>query len=688
MSKYYKSVGVPQTQFRQSKAPSGPTVDVNARQEIENERANSLGSAITNFIGIGASVAQTTAEYKDREKRRVLSANKLKLDEIQTDITANFEKSVTAELGDSFGTADLKKVAEARDKVWADYISKYKNEEYSPFLEETLGTTKSVLYRKFSEKNERRFTQKAVTNSLSSINKIMSSNELDDKNKIDLINDQVEGLLSLSDTDLEDLVVPNKEQLVTEFLSQAFSQGIKNDNMIFTEMLLNSPVVKEELKNVEGIDDLKKITKQKAFQQRNIAIKNSEQSMDMQMSQAVTAFGITSVDNFSNYYEQLVANIPAAFRPDAKFKKDLTEKYFGDIEDQKLYQQLRPSLDKGDTTVLKLNDLTGKKADAMLNKHAMSVLNIDTLDRDSVFNLTTSGDRDIQLKSLYTSGIVPPAIREAMNTISSGYEEVNGVRVHRMQKHYNALMATKDLIKGTGLSVTDFVTPETHAQVMFFGETMELANNGAITKEAAQQRLESFQLSFNKDRDSRGLYVNKDAQKFIKTDEHSKWMDDAVDSQSFFNIGDNVFPEYARATLNHYFNLEMLNTNDPDLARSRASEAFEKMHVTVELPSGDDVKVRKEFGDNLETYLDVAKSLPNISNYFEITALGKTTFDSDRVSFGPTPDGRGVQFYVDDMPLSSVSLKDWRKRVEMINKAKKAYTERQFTKKMEKLKQE
>jgi len=50
MSKFYKEVATPESQGRQTVSPSGPSVDVNARQEAQNE-AGGLGGAIQSLLG-------------------------------------------------------------------------------------------------------------------------------------------------------------------------------------------------------------------------------------------------------------------------------------------------------------------------------------------------------------------------------------------------------------------------------------------------------------------------------------------------------------------------------------------------------------------------------------------------------------------------------------------------------------
>lgn len=77
MSKFYEKVATPETQFRQSKAPSGPTVDVNARQEIENEFQSSLGKAITDFVGTVGNVAQGLETLKRTSKAKMIAKHGL-----------------------------------------------------------------------------------------------------------------------------------------------------------------------------------------------------------------------------------------------------------------------------------------------------------------------------------------------------------------------------------------------------------------------------------------------------------------------------------------------------------------------------------------------------------------------------------------------------------------------------------
>jgi hypothetical protein len=179
MSKFFKEVATPETRGRQTVAPSGPSVDANARQEAANNTGG-LGGAIQSLIGI-ANAGSNAVDKHNEEELKAMS------DEFKIDSMAITEGAATSMHRDLevFASEKEKKVfdlsddeiAQATQTSISEQLGNYGDIKYKPLAQKMLEEKRGKYLQFISKKNKQdKFSDKTGKLGKSTVKELFNIN--------------------------------------------------------------------------------------------------------------------------------------------------------------------------------------------------------------------------------------------------------------------------------------------------------------------------------------------------------------------------------------------------------------------------------------------------------------------------------------------------------------------------------
>lgn len=639
MSKFYEKVETPQTQFRQSKAPSGATVDVNARQEIENEYQSSLGKAITDFVGAVGSVSRGVEEYNRVNKAKMIAEYGLdaKADTatygsaISADVDARarekYNKGIddlTAQELDELTTAASSDYLKTKsDKVYFDLIKDDVDRKKQAFIERQANKNQETLKNKRYDK----FTGEAATIFKTAPDTESAVAEL--KQLLD-VNVGTESL-EINGEQVNPAIADTHQNAKLRMLQKLMQDSIGTRDIKALETLKSKEM--KEFFDIPDYDNalsvLEKQTQSKINAQRQI----SKDRIEEQMYIGIENGGFKSAKEVETWFDDQINRLGEYDKPDTKDILKMKSDAMEAIQEQITYENVYSRVKEGDYTFMERTNLKKKTRDSFNNKFFQDETGIDDLSPQGIEYAVLSGSKDAEIKAYFNKfGKVPPALELYGKTAPSG-------SIAALRQKRNVFMNMSVLTEGTPVSLENIYSPEEQTRMLYIGRLLDDAEDGVISEADVSQAYRNFNNDVKKNRDSFGNYVSERAQEYLSDEDTQNWLTENVKDANW-TTDEQSAQGYRRRQLTHYFNLAMETTDDPELARQKAEKMFMGKHRDVEAPNGEETVLPSEYmGYQVKDFLKLAKNHPDFDPFRELgylgTGIGSDTYFERSISFTP-----------------------------------------------------
>lgn len=628
MSKFFERVATPEKQMQQSKAPSGPNVDVNARAEAQNEYNNSIGKAIGDVLGITHSVAQSINKNDEFE---------LEMMRTEHDLDASND---TRDSG-----TFIKTYIDSKDKN--KRIEEYSSDELSRLTKEA--TQKYISEKKFGDKSYFSLIKEKIDKKSSTfLDKQYVINETYKRNKrYDVFVDEASVIASSID-DVEELSMELKglveqhvgaDSEIQDTQSNAklrILQRVMHDAIGKRDINALKKLKSKEMKEFFDIPDydnavqvLEKQTQSKVNELRQL----SKDRLEEQVYLGIQNNGFKDSKQVEEWFDDQLSQLSEEQTPDTRDILKLKADAMGAMEEQATYEKVYAAVREGDSTLMERIGMKKKQRDSFNNKMFTDETGIADLSPDGIETAVISGDSDAPIKSYFNRfGSVPPALKLYGSTAPSG-------GIASLKRKRDVFMNMSVISEGTPVSLEDVYSPEELTRMSYVGRLLEDAEDGVISESEVSQAYRNFNNDIKKNTDTFGNYVSPKAAEFLHDDDTKEWLTENVKDASW-TTDEFSAQSYRRRQFTHYFSLAMENTDDPAVARERAEKMFNARHRDVEAPNGEETVLPDEYmGYKVRDFLKVAQNHPDFDPFRALgyfgTGAGKETYFNRSISFTP-----------------------------------------------------
>jgi len=628
MSQFYEKVATPEARLRQSKAPSGPERDVNARQEAQNDLQNGLGASIMNLIGAAQGISNIVQKGNDAEKADMIREHSLDAKKDTRNYASGADLYIDKKAREN--DKDKKDLTEDELELYMndydmEFFKEHGSKPYSELIKEEAQNKRFAFVSRQSQinkefKKETRYEQLVDT-------QLLEFNNSDDSK--DIVKSMQE---TLDKTVGEGLGVEDTHQNAKMRMLQKIIQNSVNSRDYKMLKTLKSKEMSDffdmpDYKNAVNV--LEKQTQSKVNQLRQ----TSFDKISDQVYLGVDSGAFSNMKEIDSAIDEQLNQIDEEVRPYTKDIMRLKARLSTAFEEQLGYEEVKSRVESGDTTFMKRTGIDKKTRDVYNNKMFQDATGLDSLDPQSLSTAILSGDRDAEFRSAYnTFGTVPPAMKLYGEAPISG--GINGMK--QASAVYQNLSVQ---VEGTPVTLDDIYKPERQTELLYVGRLLDDADAGVISEADATQAFRNFQNDIKKNRDGFGNYVSPSAQEFLNDDETKEWLQENVTDASW-TTDEQSAQGYRRRQLVHYFNLAMETTDDSSVAREKAEQMFSKRHRDIEAPNGEEVILPSEYMeyDNRD-FLKIANNHPDFEPFRSLgylgTGVGKETYFENSISFTP-----------------------------------------------------
>ncbi len=696
MADFYQKVATPQTQFRQQRSDSGPSVDANARAQAQNSAQNNIGSAIMSLIGTSATISNIKDTQDDLNKKKMYAENRLNI------------KADTHGLA-SFMDVELKARAKKDGKGVEDYsdqeiknilnessdsFSKAHNlseKEYFSLTQEAMEEKKlAVLDRQLNINTETRKNKKYNTfvNEAKTIFKVSEDPQVIVASMDQLLKTSV-GFenVTIQDENGKDITYQPEIQDTQENAKLRLIQPMVEDVMSSKDpkalRMLESKEMKEFFKDVPDYDNLVNAAK---FQVQSTLNKNRQISYDKIEESAYFAMDsglFTSAKDVDSYIDEQLSTLGEDNVPDTKDILRLKGQLSKSMQEELNFQGMYAALKSGDYTVLERSSLKKKEIESVQNKLFSTETGITDLSPEGINTAIKSGEFDAPIKKYFNEGYpIPPHLEKWANTPPSG--GIDGIRTK-----YESFMQLQSLTQDTSKTALDVFNPKEYSRMMFVGNMLSNLDSGTIDNKQAHEIYSSFNNDVSKNVDSYGTFVSTKAAQALETNEVKEWLSN-VKSDAPWTYDEFSSQAYIERQYKNYFSYGMEATDNPEEAQEMAEKMFSSRHVAFENPDGSEGIIPNEFkqfavnssgSTDIQSFIDVAKNAEPFQNYMQVAGFkGRfKDFSFERnLSFKPNPSyerNQLMNFYYDGKFVMQLTPDQMRENVSRINSNKKKQAE-------------
>lgn len=516
MPKFFEKVNTPESQRVQAKSPSGPSVDVNARQEAANESQSSIGNAVQSLLGVATQVDNTVTKINKENKAIMEKDNQLEADYAVRDYPSKTKialEAVALSKGKSLRDLTDEEIQTELPKIRADFVSNKKELEganYLPIVEDRL----DVLQHKYS------LHQNKVNTAYTK-----------DKNYDKLFVTEFANFKNVPDADLDSWLKVFSENLENTVGDGRLIEDTKEDasgKLVtrFIEGLVkaNDPKLKAKFDKAvksglfKNVDDLKSLSQ--VVEQATYAELSKQQQLNLEKASDGVYGGIDSgaynkASDITAYYKELDERRKQSgdelYAPDPKKYLKQKAAAYKAVEEEGTFQDIYDEVDKGDFTIVDRALDTVKEKENYWTKHYSKKTGITDMSALGILTATVSGEVDETSKSYAESGArYPEAVILAYDTppIAGG-----GKTLPEMQQlQVNALKQMVGLTQDTPRSITSQLKVSSVTRIMHTGSVLDRVADGTLNAKEAQDAISAYSNDLKKNTNSRGIFTSEKAE--------------------------------------------------------------------------------------------------------------------------------------------------------------------------------
>lgn len=681
MADFYQKVATPQTQYRQPRQYSGPSVDVNAHAQAQNDYNNNIGSAIQNLIGAASSVNSIVKQNNKRDEQRMIAEHSLDAQADAYGVATHIHNSLKAQAekdGRSLEDYSDQEIKGFADKAQEDYVKAHKlsDKKYFTLTQKVMEHKKQAVVLNTLKTNEATIQQKritAVTRQFQSAYKGGASAA-----------DMIDGLKATIDTNIGftektrrdangDLIsyMPELQmsqgELESKFLANFMNMAIVDKDINAVEMM-NSKEFKEYFKDNPAY---KQLAGAAAIKVQSAVNKEKQLNFDK-----IEEFTYNGLEN--NIFEdskaanaaldeQLKA-IPERFRPSSKEIHRLRENINKEMKVQDNFIHYYGSLRGGDYTVLERSDLSRKDKDAVLNKYFSSATGITDTSAQGITQSLLSGKDDISLKAYLNSGNPAPKVLKdwANQTPTGGFEG--------MKQKALAISHLTSIAKGATTSVFEIIKPKNYAKLMYVSNLQQDIESGILDNKQASVVYEQYNNDIRKNVDAYGTYISKHAAEVKQTSTNKEWRQNLI-SDAPYTYDENQSQEYLGRQVDKFLGYALDIKGNQEDAQDLAENMLRDTHQFVENPDGTETVLPYGWKNkSIDDLVKLADNLPEFKQLKDVAGYlgyGKEYDFHSRLSFTPNlsfEKNRLMDFKYDGTTILSMTAKDFEYNMDELNK--------------------
>lgn len=676
---FYKKVATPETQYQQSAAPSGPTVDANARAEAQNEAQNSLGSAIMDLAGTASTLVAVKQDYDKAELARMKSEHQLDVDTDLADI-GSYMRTFIDQKNDGKGINDYEpeELRGLVDEATGSFI-KSKNlsdKGYFKLIQEEVKQKSGIFFNKQTQANQKVKQDKRYGALMGSVKSLFDVSS-DPETVVAQLRDKIDQNVGLGPktvmVDGQEVEVnpsiKDSEENAKVRMVQPILQAIMEKRDPRALKMLES----KEFKEFFDFPDYDNVINAAKQQVQSTINRNRQVSYDQIEEAGYFAMEsglFTTSGDVDTFFEEQLATIPEERRPESKRLMKLKSDFKESFDSELLFQNAYHSIKGGDYTVLERSDLKKKQIEAMKNKFFSVETGIDDLSPRGISDAVKSGQYDAQLKNYFSEGFpLPPHLEKWANTPPS-----NGIQGIR-DKH-ETFLQLNTLTQDTSKSTLDLFKPKEYSRMMFAGNLIDNIDSGVMDEKEALQVYSTFNNDLKKNVDSFGTYTSPKAAAALQDDEVKEWLQE-MKTDAPWTYDEFSSQAYMERQFTNYFSYAMETTDDIDKAKETAERMFYARHTAFENPDGSEGVMPHEFKSfDVKKFVEVAEELPEFQEIKEVAGYLGILKDYDfksNLSFRPDPSyekNKLMNFYYDGKFIVSMSSDMMRKNLNVLGKRK------------------
>ena len=628
MSKFFEKVATPERQRQQSKAPSGPDVDVNARARLRNKQETGIASAINDLLSITQSTASAItssdkADYAIMQQEHDLDA-KGDVRDSGSYIKTYIDSKDDGKQLEDYNPEELETITnEATQKYISD--KKFGDKNYFRLIKERLDAKNGAFLDKQNVINEQHTLNKRYDVFVDEASNIAGTSiDIDEtvSNLNDLVNEHV-GV----DGAIKDTRQNAKLRVLQRFMHDAISN--RDVKALGT---LKAPEMKEFF-DIPDYDNAVKVLEKQTQSKVNETRQLSLDRLEEQVYLGIDNNGFSGPEQVDAWFEDQLDSMSEEQKPDTKALMKLREQALEASEEQVTYEKIYSKVKAGDSTLMERSGMKKKQRDQFTNKMFMDETGITDLSPKGLEAAINSSEKDGALKAYFNNfGVAPPVLKLYGKTPPSGGGDA-------LKQKRNTFMNVSVLLEGTPVSLEDVYAPEELTRMTYVGRLLDDAEDGVIDEADVSQAYRNFNNDVMKNRDSFGNYISPKAVGFLADDDTKKWLTENVKDASW-TTDEYSSQAYRRRQFTHYFSLAMQNTDDPAVAREAAEKMFSARHRDVEAPNGEEAVLPDDYMRyKVRDFLKVAQNHQDFkpfraAGYFG-TGLASDTYFDRSISFAP-----------------------------------------------------
>ncbi len=679
MAEFFKKVATPESQFKQSAGPSGPSVDVNARAELENQQRRGVGEALMSLVDTGAKVVGAVQEYNKAELARMRSENQLDVDADLADLGSFMSTYIDEqEEGKSltdYEPEELKNHVDGAAKAFVDSKG-LENKGYYKLIHEDLKNKSTVFFNRQTKANQLVQQERRYSTLGESFKSILAVSE-DPTQAVDAFNAKLDESVGLEprliEVDGEQVMVnpaikDTRENAKLRMLQPMLEKMMEERSPEFLDMMAS-----EDFKEFFDIPDYDNVLEGAKQQVQSTINKRRQLNFDRieESGYAMIDMGaVTRPQDVEGFFKQHVDNMSERDRPDTKQLMQLEAKMKKAVAVESTFQTLYPQIKKGDYTVLDRSGLEKKEVEAMKNKFFTVETGIQDLSPQGISEAVRSGNHDEELKKYFSSGYaMPPHLEKWANTPPS--KGIEGMR-----DKYETFLQLNSITQDTSRTTMDLFNPKEYGRMMFAGNLIDNIDSGVMDDKEALQIYSTFNNDLQKNVDSFGTYTSPKAHAALQDEGVKEWLAD-MKTDAPWTYDDFSSQAYMGRQFKNYFSYAMETTDDIEEAKKTAEKMFYSRHTAFENPDGSEGVMTHEFkGFEVKDFVSVAD---NLLEFRDIKAaagylgLAKDYDFKGNLAFRPDPSyekNKLMNFYYDDKFIVSMSADLMKSNVDKINKSK------------------
>jgi len=667
MSKYFKKVATPKTQMRQSKAPSGPDVDVNARAEIENEYKGGLANAVQSLLGIAQGVAKV-GEIQDKAETEHLRKNyDVESKEGARGVVGYLEtyKHNDAPLSELEGEELVTAIKAGSAQYMKD--NKLNEKKYSKILKMDVDEMAAAYAAKKSQRNITEKNEKYYNHFGKEVETLLANNPNTTPQ------DAVEFIKEFKSNYVGSAIKDDDKVAEGRFLQKVVELGVTKGDMNFLRTL-QSKEVREQFSNIEDYDVAVGMVSKEAnarangIRQSNFDLLKQEAFSMVEANAFSPRNGRTSESLVNEFIKEKNKSFGEDYQPSKEDIIKLKEDLLGESESVLEYNKYKQAKLSGDYSYGKRMNIKKKDQDKWNNQlFTESVPALEDMSVDSIETFVTgASEKDIAAfkDALRTQG-VPPAL-------AAYGSESNYTTPKQMEKKNLVFQQLNTILEGTKVSIYDIYDPKEVAKIQYIDRLTQEAEQGAISQEEAYAASQSFFNDLKKNIDAYGNYTSRLAEENNKTDEHLEWLkDNSTDAD--WTWDEFTDSSYRRRELNRYFSIAIESTQDANKAREEAVKMFNSRNKAIEAPNGEEVTLPFEYmGYESKDFVKVALADYNFRDKLKksISLFGMNTDFKSRLSIRKSVDyarNKNMIITYDGNPVSVFTPKSFEQALNSVN---------------------